>query len=154
MVLTSSKKGKEIKVNISAALRIYRKRFLIKDELQETIKKLQEEVNYGIKEEYGEEVKKVMEKARDMEENPSLYSRALLRRHVTGETWHLQVTKITVHEEIAPLKYVEDLDAAIEQLMKRTEIHIELVELFRKQMESLFDAEERIAVLFNEIGGL
>src|SRR5690606_21358552 len=153
MVLTSSKRGKEIKVNISAALRMYREWKIINEDQHTAIKKLQEKVDYEIKEEYGTQVTKVMKVVRNMEESPSLY-KYLLRKHVSGETWNKQITNITVHEYIGPLQCVQELDGAIDTLKKKTDEQLRLVENYRTVIESLFDAEERLSLLFNEIGGL
>src|SRR5690606_20237987 len=109
MVLTASKKGKEIKVNISAALRMYRECKVLNEDQHTEIKKLQEKVDYEIKEEYATQVTKVMKIVRNMEESPSSYN-YLLRKHVSDETWNKKTTKITVHDNIEPLQCVEELD--------------------------------------------
>jgi len=151
MILTATSGSQEIKVNISAALRMYEEgRALLEDKVTE-IKRLQAAIDREIIQCYKTERKKVMNKIYDMEASPSTYTH-LLRKHVYFTRLDKSITGIDVHEVFYPFNH-NNMDDKISLLNESVEKGHTYLEDYRSAIEDLFDEEENIAALFDVMEG-
>lgn len=152
MVLTASQGKKEIRVNMSAALRMYQQGASILQEKESHIDRLEQAVEEELFVAYQDEQKKVMQRINDMEGNPSLYQ-FLLIKHGLFPTFLKKITRIQVHEVILPLEQA-DLGQEIHTLRESVEKARLQIEGYRNAIESLFDEDERISKQFDLIRGV
>lgn len=151
MVLTAGKGKKEIRVNMSAALRMYQQGSTVLQEKELEIERLEEALERELKAAYQEERNKVMQKINDMEGNPGLYQ-FLLFKHGLFPTFTKKITKIHVHEVIFPLEQA-DLGQEIHALRESVEKARLQIEGYRNAIESLFEEDERISMQFDLMKG-
>lgn len=152
LVLTASKGKKEIRVNMSAALRMYQQGASILQEKESHIDRLEQAVEKELFVAYQDERKKVMQRINDMEGNPSLYQ-FLLSKHGLFPTFQKKITRIQVHEVFLPLEQA-DLGQEIHTLRESVEKARLQIEGYRNAIESLFDEDERISKQFDLIRGV
>ncbi|WP_249870809.1 DUF6792 domain-containing protein [Oceanobacillus saliphilus] len=152
MVLTASKGKKEIKVNMSAALRMYQKGTGVLQEKEFEIEKFSKAIEMEIMDAYKDERRKVIQKINDMEGNPRLYHN-LLAKHGLYPTFTKRITSIRVHEVLYPLEQA-DLDQELHRLRETVEKARLQIENYRNAIESLFEEDERIGKQFDLIRGL
>ncbi|GGB32110.1 hypothetical protein F3157_21740 [Virgibacillus dakarensis] len=151
MILTTSGKEK-IQVNISAALRMYDEgKGVLEDKLSE-IKRLQVAIEREIVQCYKEKRTAVMNKIFDMESNPRTYT-YLLRKHVYFSRLDKSIIGINVHEAFFPIDHAA-IDDRINSLNESVEKGYTHLENYRTAIEDLFEEEEKIANLFDVVGGL
>ncbi|MFC4024366.1 DUF6792 domain-containing protein [Oceanobacillus longus] len=152
MVLATNSGGKEIQVNLSASLRMYREGKQILEEKLTEIERLRMAVEMELFDCYEDEKQKLINKINDMEQNPGMY-RNLLRKHIYFPRLNKIVRRISVHEVFYPLRNA-DFDVEITSLIESVEVGHLYIENYRKAIEQLFDEDERIAARFNLIGGI
>ncbi|HLS08452.1 DUF6792 domain-containing protein [Lentibacillus sp.] len=152
MILTSTKGKGEIRVNISATLRMYDEGKSVLEDKSTEIKRLQTAIDREIMQCYKTERKKVMNQIYDMEASPSTYT-YLLRKHVYFARLDKSITGINVHEEFDPFNHT-NMDDKISLLNESVEKGHTYLENYRSSIETLFDEEENIAALFDVVEGV
>ncbi|MYL44244.1 hypothetical protein GLV94_01165 [Virgibacillus halodenitrificans] len=152
MVYTTGSGGKEIRVNISASLRMYTDGKSLLEEKKDEIGKLDLAWNTEILQCFEDEKRKVVHKISEIEGSPGSY-RSLLRKHVYFSRLDKTVRGIQVHDVFYPLTNV-DLDTEITSLRESVEEGFTYIENYRKAIEALFDKDDHIATLFDLAGRL
>lgn len=151
MVFSTKHGKKEIKVNISAALRMYQDGKAVLEEKSSEIDHFQTAIHREISQCYENNKSQVMRKIDDIEANPDLYS-YLLRKHIYFSRLNKKVKRIRVYEVFFPLE-TANLNEEIHVLRKSVEKGYTYVENYRKAIEDLFAEEKEIANLFDLVGG-
>jgi len=146
MVYTATK-GDPIKVNISAALRMYRETLPILEEKETKIRNFEQAVKEELDESYKDEKRKVQDEINRMESSPSSY-RDLLAKHGHLPAFNKEMKSIKVHEVFCPLEN-SDFDEEIHELKKSVESGKLYIEKYRKAIEDLFDEEDNVSRLFD-----
>lgn len=144
MILTGSG---NIKVNMSAAMRMYDKGQSLLEDKEEEIKKLEAAVEREIKDYYQRKKREVKRKIDDIEANPKTYS-FLLTKHLPLMGMNKEMKHIHVEEEFESLKHA-DMESYIDKLNDSVEKGNSYIESYRKSIEDLFDEEENVATMFN-----
>ncbi|AIF45237.1 DUF6792 domain-containing protein [Virgibacillus sp. SK37] len=152
MVYTTGSGGKEIRVNISASLRMYTDGKSLLEEKKDEIGKLDLAWNTEILQCFEDEKRKVVHKISEIEGSPGSY-RSLLRKHVYFSRLDKTVRGIQVHDVFYPLNNA-DLDTEITSLRESVEEGFTYIENYRKAIEALFDKDDHIATLFDLAGRL
>ncbi|MEC2158699.1 DUF6792 domain-containing protein [Virgibacillus halodenitrificans] len=152
MVYTTDSGGKEIRVNISASLRMYTDGKSLLEEKKDEIGKLVLAWNTEILQCFEDEKRKVVHKISEIEGSPGSY-RSLLRKHVYFSRLDKTVRGIQVHDVFYPLTNA-DLDTEITSLRESVEEGFTYIENYRKAIEALFDKDDHIATLFDLAGRL
>lgn len=148
MIYTStSTKGEPIKVNISAALRMYQKSIPILEAKSTKISNFEKAIKDELDESYKDEKRKVQDEIDQMESSPSSY-RFLLSKHGYYPTFNKEIKSIRVHEIFYPLED-NDFDEQLEELKKSVESGKLYIEKYRQAIEDLFEEEENVSQLFD-----
>ncbi|MFJ6413698.1 DUF6792 domain-containing protein [Terribacillus saccharophilus] len=148
MIYTStSTKGEPIKVNISAALRMYQKSIPILEAKSTKISNFEKAIKHELDESYKDEKKKVQDEINQMESSPSSY-RFLLSKHGYYPTFNKEIKSIRVHEIFYPLEN-KDFEEQLEELKKSVESGKLYIEKYRNAIEDLFEEEENVSQLFD-----
>ncbi|WP_077305758.1 DUF6792 domain-containing protein [Terribacillus halophilus] len=146
MVYTATN-GDPIKVNISAALRMYRETLPILEEKETKIRNFEQAVKEELDDSYKDEKRKVQDEIDRMESSPSSY-RDLLAKHGHLPTFNKEMKSIKVHEVFYLLEN-RDFDEEIHALKKSVESGKLYIEKYRKAIEGLFDEEDNVSRLFD-----
>ncbi|SEN95105.1 hypothetical protein SAMN04489762_3170 [Terribacillus saccharophilus] len=148
MIYTStSTKGEPIKVNISAALRMYQKSIPILEAKSTKISNFEKAIKDELDESYKDEKRKVQDEIDQVESSPSSY-RFLLSKHGYYPTFNKEIKSIRVHEIFYPLED-NDFDEQLEELKKSVESGKLYIEKYRQAIEDLFEEEENVSQLFD-----
>ncbi|PAD35717.1 DUF6792 domain-containing protein [Terribacillus saccharophilus] len=146
MVYTATN-GDPIKVNISAALRMYRETLPILEEKETKIRNFEKAVKEELDDSYKDEKRKVQDEIDRMESSPGSY-RDLLAKHGHLPAFNKEMKTIKVHEVFYPLEN-NDFDEEIHELKKSVESGKLYIEKYRKAIEDLFDEEDNVSRLFD-----
>lgn len=146
MIYTSTK-GEPIKVNISAALRMYQKSIPILEAKSTKISNFEKAIKDELDESYKDEKRKVQDEINQMESSPSSY-RFLLSKHGFYPTFNKEIKSIRVHEIFYPLED-NDFGEQLEELKKSVESGKIYIEKYRQAIEDLFEEEENVSQLFD-----
>lgn len=146
MVYTATK-GDPIKVNISAALRMYRETLPILEEKETKIRNFEQAVKEELDDSYKDEKRKVQDEINRMESSPSSY-RDLLAKHGHLPAFNKEMKSIKVHEVFYPLEN-NNFEEEIHELKKSVESGKLYIEKYRKAIEDLFDEEDNVSRLFD-----
>lgn len=148
MVYTATKgDGDPIKVNISAALRMYRETLPILEEKETKIRNFEQSIKEELDDSYKDEKRKVQDEIDRMESSPGSY-RDLLAKHGHLPAFNKEMKSIKVHEVFYPLEN-NDFDEEIHELKKSVESGKLYIEKYRKAIEDLFDEEDNVSKLFD-----
>ncbi|PAD35498.1 DUF6792 domain-containing protein [Terribacillus saccharophilus] len=148
MIYTStSTKGEPIKVNISAALRMYQKSIPILEAKSTKISNFEKAIKDELDESYKDEKRKVQDEINQMESSPSSY-RFLLSKHGYYPTFNKEIKSIRIHEIFYPLEN-NDFEEHLEELKKSVESGKLYIEKYRNAIEDLFEEEENVSQLFD-----
>lgn len=148
MVYTATKgDGDPIKVNISAALRMYQQSIPILEAKAAKISELEQAIHDELDGSYKDEERKVRDEIDQMEASPSTY-KYLLSKHGYYPTFMKEIKKIRVHEIFSPLEH-NDFEEELAELMKTVETGQVYIENYRKSIEDLFEEEEQLSQLFD-----
>ncbi|WP_085992901.1 DUF6792 domain-containing protein [Oceanobacillus senegalensis] len=147
MVLHTTSGGKDIRVNLSASLRMYTEGKLILQEKQEEIARLANAAESEIEGCFDEEKLEVISKINDIEANPGTY-RQFLRNHMYFPRLNKTIRRINVHEEFYPL-HNADLHTELTALQESVTFGYTYLEKYRKAIEGLFNEDERISTMFD-----
>jgi hypothetical protein len=141
--------GEAIKVNMTAALKMYRKGAMLLDEKRTAIVRLEERLNEEIAISYREEKYKVLDGINHIEASPKsfAYERGWMHRYPLYE-----VESLVVDEHIEPLRNA-DMDEEVRELYKNVESGHMMLEDYRKAIEELFRKEEEVAQMFDLVRG-
>ncbi|NBJ71423.1 MULTISPECIES: DUF6792 domain-containing protein [Clostridia] len=151
MLFTTNHGNKEIKVNISAALRMYQEGKKVLEEKLSKIRQFQVAIDREISQCYDRKKYQVMRKIDDIEANPSAYTR-FLRNHISFSRLDKKVRRIQVHEVFFPLEYT-NLDEEIYELKQSVQKSYTYIENYRQAIEDLFTEEKEVATLFRLVEG-
>ncbi|MFS0560711.1 DUF6792 domain-containing protein [Terribacillus sp. 179-K 1B1 HS] len=146
MVYTATN-GDPIKVNISAALRMYRETLPILEEKETKIRNFEQVVKEELDDSYKDEKRKVQDEIDRMESSPNSY-RDLLAKHGHLPAFNKEMKTIKIHEVFYPLEN-NDFDEEIHELKKSVESGKLYIEKYRKAIEDLFDEEDNLSRLFD-----
>src|SRR5699024_7888302 len=144
MILTGSG---DIKVNMSAAMRMYEEGQSLLEDKEEEIKKLEAAVEREIKDYYQRKKTDVLRKNDDNEAEPKSSS-FLLTKHLPILGMNKEIKHIHVNEEFESLKHA-DMEDYIDKLNNSVETGNDYIESYRKSVEDLFDEEENVAAMFD-----
>lgn len=148
MVFTATKSdGDLIKVNISAALRMYQQSIPILEAKASKISELEQAIHDELDASYKDEERKVRDEIDQMEGSPGTY-KFLLSKHGYYPTFSKEMKKISVHEIFPPLKH-NDFEEQLAELTKTVETGYVYIENYRKSIEDLFEEEEQLSQLFD-----
>ncbi|UTR16193.1 hypothetical protein MM221_06435 [Salipaludibacillus sp. LMS25] len=150
MVYISSKSGKEVLVNISAAMRLYADGKILIEDKQAEIHSFQASIDEHIYHTYETSQRFISWKINDMEQNTFIY-RPDFVFHYNPNTE--QLMRISIHESLPALKGV-DFTPELEALSESVDQGNGYIESYRKAVEEMFDEEEGISTRFDLIGGL
>src|SRR5699024_5580442 len=137
----------DIKLNMSAAMRMYEEGQSLLEDKEEEIKKLEAAVEREIKDYYRRKKREVQRKIEDIEAEPKAYS-YLLTMHIPNLVMNNEIKHIHVNEEFESLKHA-DMEAYIYKLKESVETGNDYIESYRKSVEDLFDEEENVAAIFD-----
>ncbi len=146
MIMSKNVDGKNIKINISSALRIYTEGLSILESKETVLSEIESKYERAYVQDYENRERRVMKKVREMEESP--YSYQDLMGNFTRDTkvFH-KVTKIDVHEDIPNLP--ENLENIYEGTFTYIKGVIEkekvLLTNIKDSIEELFEEDERIS---------
>ncbi|WP_366249001.1 DUF6792 domain-containing protein [Terribacillus aidingensis] len=148
MVYTATKgEGEPIKVNISAALRMYQQSIPILEAKAAKISELEQAIHDELDTSYKDEERKVRDEIDQMEGSPGTY-KFLLSKHGYYPTFMKEMKKISVHEIFPPLEN-NDFEEQLAELTKTVETGYIYIENYRKSIEDLFEEEEQLSQLFD-----
>src|SRR5699024_8359477 len=136
MILTGSG---DIKVNMSAAMRMYEEGQSLLEDKEEEIKKLEAAVEREIKDYYQRKKREVQRKIEDIEAEPKAYS-LRLTKHIAILGMNNEIKHILVNEQFESLKHA-DMKAYIDNLNESVETVNDYIESYRKSVEDLLDEE-------------
>ncbi|MCY8404444.1 DUF6792 domain-containing protein [Bacillus sonorensis] len=143
------KDGKEIKVNLSSAVRIYQAGMAAISKIEDEIDRYQRVFHHEIHDHFATKKAELTKAIHDMEANPSRYQFDIqfkLASGFAGSTGKLN--KIVVHDSYhtAPLP---QCDGVVSELKKQTSSKKKFVKSIRTSIEKLFDEDEQISALFD-----
>ncbi|QXE03338.1 DUF6792 domain-containing protein [Terribacillus sp. DMT04] len=139
--------GEPIKVNISAALRMYQHSIPILEAKAAKISELEQAIHDELDTSYKDEERKVRDEIDQMEGSPGTY-KFLLSKHGYYPTFMKEMKKISVHEIFPPLEN-NDFEEQLAELTKTVETGYAYIENYRKSIQDLFEEEEELSQLFD-----
>ncbi|MCY8225488.1 DUF6792 domain-containing protein [Bacillus haynesii] len=143
------KDGKEIKVNLSSAVRIYQAGMAAISKIEDEIDRYQRVFHHEIHDHFATKKTELTKAIHDMEANPSLYQFDLQFKLASGFVGSSgKLNKIVVHDSYhtAPLP---QCDGVVSELKKQTSSKKRFVKDIRSSIEKLFDEDEEISALFD-----
>src|SRR5699024_10578404 len=144
MILTVSG---DVKVNMSAAMRMYEEGQSLLEDKEEEIKKLEAAVEREIKDYYERKKRELQREIDDIEAEPNAYS-FLLTKHLPILGMNKEIKYIHVNEEFESLKHA-DMEDYIDKLNNSVETGNDYIKSYRKSVEDLFDEEENVAAMID-----
>ncbi|MDN5389063.1 MULTISPECIES: DUF6792 domain-containing protein [Bacillus] len=143
------KDGKEIKVNLSSAIRIYQAGMAAISKIEAEIERYQRVFHHEIHDHFATKKSELTKAIHDMEANPSRYQFDIQFKLASGFAGsNGKLNKIVVHDSYhtAPLP---QCDGVISELKKQTSSKKKFVKSIRTSIEKLFDEDEQISALFD-----
>ncbi|MDR9801591.1 DUF6792 domain-containing protein [Bacillus paralicheniformis] len=143
------KDGKEIKVNLSSAIRIYQAGMAAISKIEAEIERYQRIFHHEIHDHFAIKKSELTKAIHDMEANPSRYQFDIQFKLASGFAGsNGKLNKIVVHDSYhtAPLP---QCDGVVSELKKQTSIKKKFVKSIRASIEKLFDEDEQISALFD-----
>jgi hypothetical protein len=145
LVFTSDAGGGDpIKVNMSAAMRLYTQGVSSLEVKQTLITELETLVRDEIEFAYKDEKWKVMREINNVESSPRSYAFELGQHRFPS----YKVSSVNVHHEIYPLEQA-DLDEEIADMKLSVDTGFSYIENYRKAIEELFKEDEEVSTLFD-----
>lgn len=136
--------GQDIWVNISAALRMYTEGKVILEERTEEISRLEATIDEEITQFFEDEKQRLADKINDIEQNSSAYV-GMVQKHTASTVKGVQ--RITVFDDIDASLGVNH-DPEIEFMQLSVTDGYNFIEIYRKAIEDMFDAEAQVAERF------
>ncbi|MFC8151976.1 DUF6792 domain-containing protein, partial [Bacillus paralicheniformis] len=143
------KDGKEIKVNLSSAIRIYQAGMAAISKIEAEIERYQRVFHHEIHDHFATKKSELTKAIHDMEANPSRYQFDIQFKLASGFAGsNGKLNKIVVHDSYhtAPLP---QCDGVISELKKQTSSKKKFVKSIRTSIEKLFDEDEQFSALFD-----
>lgn len=143
------KDGKEIKVNLSSAIRIYQAGMAAISKIEAEIERYQRIFHHEIHDHFATKKTELTKAIHEMEANPSRYQFDLQFKLASGFVGSSgKLNKIVVHDSYhtAPLP---QCDGVVSELKKQTSSKKRFVKDIRSSIEKLFDEDEEISALFD-----
>ncbi|MCY9217746.1 DUF6792 domain-containing protein [Bacillus haynesii] len=143
------KGGKEIKVNLSSAVRIYQAGMAAISKIEDEIDRYQRVFHHEIHDHFATKKTELTKAIHDMEANPSRYQFDLQFKLASGFVGSSgKLNKIVVHDSYhtAP---IPQCDGVVSELKKQTSDKKKFVKDIRSSIEKLFDEDEQISALFD-----
>lgn len=143
------KDGKEIKVNLSSAIRIYQTGMAAISKIEAEIERYQRVFHHEIHDHFAIKKSELTKAIHDMEANPSRYQFDIQFKLASGFAGsNGKLNKIVVHDSYhtAPLP---QCDGVVSELKKQTSSKKKFVKSIRASIEKLFDEDEQISALFD-----
>ncbi|MPQ26425.1 DUF6792 domain-containing protein [Bacillus paralicheniformis] len=143
------KDGKEIKVNLSSAVRIYQAGMAAISKIEAEIERYQRVFHHEIHDHFATKKSELTKAIYDMEANPSRYQFDIQFKLASGFAGsNGKLNKIVVHDSYhtAPLP---QCDGVVSELKKQTSSKKKFVKNIRTSIEKLFDEDEQISALFD-----
>ncbi|KAA0836771.1 DUF6792 domain-containing protein [Bacillus sp. GM2] len=143
------KDGKEIKVNLSSAIRIYQAGMAAISKIEAEIERYQRIFHHEIHDHFAIKKSELTKAIHDMEANPSRYQFDIQFKLASGFAGsNGKLNKIVVHDSYhtAPLP---QCDGVVSELKKQTSSKKKFVKSIRASIEKLFDEDEQISALFD-----
>ncbi|WP_146551145.1 DUF6792 domain-containing protein [Rummeliibacillus sp. SL167] len=136
----------KIKVNISSALRIYKKGLEIYDEKSALLTRMQARYEDEYPDYYNHHVKELLKEIHLMETNPGAY-RSLVPYS------DIRVTAISVEEKIDPMNHIiaNTFTTIFEELATEIETGRKFISKIRSSIEKMFQEDENISQMFKHI---
>ncbi|UOY87719.1 DUF6792 domain-containing protein [Bacillus glycinifermentans] len=143
------KDGKEIKVNLSSAVRIYQAGMAAISKIEDEIDRYQRVFHHEIHDHFANKKAALTKAIHDMEANPSHYQYDFQFKLASGFAASSgKLNKIVVHDSYhtAPLP---ECDGIISELKKQTSEKKRFVKDIRSSIEKLCDEDKQISALFD-----
>lgn len=143
------KDGKEIKVNLSSAIRIYQAGMAAISKIEAEIERYQRVFHHEIHDHFAIKKSELTKAIHDMEANPSRYQFDIQFKLASGFAGsNGKLNKIVVHDSYhtAPLP---QCDGVVSELKKQISSKKKFVKSIRASIEKLFDEDEQISALFD-----
>ena len=149
LVLAGSSNGQVIKVNISAALKIYEQGQSIVEEKTRLLNRLDEAIEEEIFEAYRIERLRTLQRISQIETNPQ-GEMTMLHEKVYAPRNSAKIISIDVYESTPPLQNVDFTETYFYLHQHIQDTH-DFLHRFRKSIEDFFDKDEKIATMFKTI---
>lgn len=149
MILMSGK-NQEIKINISAAVRMYQEGQASLAEKSTLITKYSNAFQQEVTDDSAQQKQKVMTEITDIEGNPSAHM-DLLMRHIFS-IYPIRVESAQVHDHLQPLTGL-DISHIIDELNKTVTESNQFLESTRSGIEKLFVKDHDVSMLFDLYAG-
>ncbi|WP_336883188.1 DUF6792 domain-containing protein [Priestia koreensis] len=150
MILMSGKR-QEIKVNVSAAVRMYQEGHAVLTEKQGLITQYSNAFHEEVTADYSHQKQKVSTAINDIEDHPNAHI-DLLNKHIFSIGKNVQVESAQVHDSLKPLTDV-DISHIIEALTKTVTESNQFLETTRSGIEKLFAKDHDVSMLFDYYPG-
>lgn len=140
--------GKTIKVNISAAVRIYQKGLSIVAEKEEILQSYEETIQRELIDDYEKRRRILISKIHHIEANPKSYQALLISEYEVylGDEGSLQ--RIDVREQITSLN-MPSVESFLQPIQSAIKEETKLIKKSRTSIEELFAEDKKIAALFD-----
>ena len=149
LVLAGSSNGQVIKVNISAALKIYEQGQSIVEEKTRLLNRLDEAIEEEIFEAYRIERLRTLQRISQIETNPQ-GEMTMLHEKVYAPRNSAKIISIDVYESTPPLQNVDFTETYFYLHQHIQDTH-DFLHRFRKSIENFFGKDEKIATMFKTI---
>lgn len=152
LMLSTSKGGEDIWVNLSAALRMYEQGKFILEEKRRKIDTFTQILDYEIYDCYEEWKRKTLRKISSMEQYPKAY-KSLFEKYGINSRMNREITRLNIHTEINIMRNA-DMSYEIHCLYESVEKGFTQITKYRQAIEDLFDEEMNISERFDLVGEL
>ncbi|MBN8208899.1 hypothetical protein JI666_09095 [Bacillus sp. NTK071] len=149
LVLAGNSNGQAIKVNISAALKIYEQGQSLVEEKTHLLNRLDEAIEEEIFEAYRIERLRTLQRISQIETNPQ-GEMTMLHEKVYAPRNSAKIISIEVHESTPPLQKVDFTETYFYLHQHIQDTH-DFLHRFRKSIEDFFDKDEKIATMFKTV---
>ncbi|OIK08830.1 hypothetical protein BIV59_18725 [Bacillus sp. MUM 13] len=150
MILMTGK-NQEIKVNVSAAVRMYQEGQAVLTEKKALITQYSTAFYQEVTEDFSSQKQKVMTAINDIEDHPTAHI-DLLNKHVFSIGKSIWVESAQVHDSIQPLTGL-DISHIIEALTKAVTESTHFLETARLGIQKLFAKDHNVSMLFDYYPG-
>jgi hypothetical protein len=150
LILIKKVGEREIRMNLSSAVRIYLKGLQIMEEKEAVLNEMKQSYLHEYVEDFETQKRELMKKIEDMEQNPWAYQHLL--GHFTDDAKQAYVLRrIDVHESIPPLDpriphIFETMFLYYEQEISKGK---ELIETIKKSFEEFFEQDQNVSKIFD-----
>lgn len=147
MIMIGQQDGSEIRVNISAAVRMYQEGQALLGEKRSAVEAIMTTYQTELLDGFEEEKAKVIARINEIESNPVSYTN-VLRKYVYFPRLNKSITRITIHDSFQPLSGVS-FDDLYSNLLTTIQSTDDFLTSSREAIEKIFEKDEHVAQLFD-----